>query len=472
MRASGKVDFSKGSVYKNIIYMALPMMTAQIVQLLYNIVDRMYIGHLEGVGKDAITGLGLCFPVIMIVTAFCNLFSSGGSPLCAIEQGKGNTEEAERILGNTFTMLLITGVVLTALGLIFERPLLYLFGASDVTYPYATGYLQIYLLGTVFVTMGTGMNSFISCQGFGRTGMLTVVLGALVNIALDPLFIFALDLGVQGAALATILSQLLSAAWVLKFLTGRKAVLRIRKSYLSPALRRIRRIIALGLTGFIMSFTTAATQIVCSATLYRWGGDLYVGVMTVLNAVREIFTMPVQGLTNGASPVLGFNYGAKQYREVKKGIWFTSFACIGFSALSWLILFLFPGFFIRIFNTDPELVEAGIHSLRIYFAGFFLISLQFAGQSTFVALGKARHAIFFSLLRKAIIVIPFTLLLPLCGLGVDGVFWAEPISNLVGGAACFITMLVTVMPRLRRQPDQVPVPAQEPPPAPKGLPLE
>ncbi len=470
MRKTGKVDFSRGSVYKNIIRMALPMMTAQIVQLLYNIVDRMYIGHLEGVGTDAITGLGLCFPIILIVTAFCNLFSSGGSPLCAIEQGKGDDEEAERIVGNTFTMLFLTGVLLTALGLIFERPLLYLFGASDVTYPYASGYLRIYLLGTVFVTLGTGMNPFISSQGFGRTGRLTVVLGAAANIALDPLFIFVFDMGVEGAALATILSQLLSAVWVLKFLTGRKAVLRIRKKYLFPSFRRILRIMSLGLTGFIMSFTTAVTQIVCSATLSRWGGDLYVGVMTVLNAVREIFTMPIQGLTNGSSPVLGFNYGAQKYGEVKKGIWFTSFACIGFSLLAWLILFLFPEFFIRIFNTNPDLVEAGVRSLRIYFAGFFLISLQFAGQSTFVALGKARHAVFFSLLRKAVIVVPLTILLPMWGLGVDGVFWAEPISNLVGGAACFVTMLLTVMPKLRRPPDEA---GQiDPPPSPHGLPPE
>lgn len=447
-----QTDFSGGKVSRNIIELALPMMAAQLINLLYNMVDRIYIGRIPEVGTMALTGLGLCFPIITIVTAFANLFGMGGSPLCSIEQGCGNKKEAEQIMGNSFAMLVISGIVLTILGLIFSRPILYLFGASDATYPYAQAYVSIYLCGNLFVMISLGMNSFINCQGFGQTGMLTVLLGAVTNIILDPIFIFVLGMGVRGAALATILSQGLSAVWVLKFLTGSRVPLKLTWSGMRLKWKRVKRIISLGLSGFVMSITNSATQIVCNATLQSYGGDMYVGVMTILNSIREIFTMPVMGLTNGSTPVMSYDYGAKEYGRVKQAIRFTSITCIVYTAVSWLVLITFPQVFIRIFNNDPALVNTSIPAIEIYFFGFFMMALQFAGQSTFIALNKAKQAIFFSIFRKVLIVIPLTLYLPnLFGLGVDGVFWAEPISNFIGGLACFVTMLLTILPELKRR---------------------
>lgn len=447
-----QTDFSRGNVYRNILEVAVPMTIAQLLNLLYNIVDRMYIGRIPGAGTLALTGVGLCFPIITLVTAFTYLFGNGGGPLCAMERGRGNEEEAEKLMGNTFSMLIFTGFVLMAAGLLFYKPVLYLFGASDTTFPYAQEYIRIYLLGTVFVMISLGMNPFINNQGFGNTGMLTVLIGAILNILLDPLFIFVFHMGVQGAALATILSQLCSAVWVLRFLTGKKAVLRLKRAALRPGLSRIRRIIALGVSGFIMAFTNSLVQVVCNATLQAYGGDLYVGVMTVLNSVREIITMPVMGLTNGASPVMSFNYGEKAYDRVKKAIGFVTGLCVSYTLIAWGILLVIPQFFIHLFNSSPQLIEKGVPALHIYFFGFCFMALQFTGQSVFVALGKSRQATFFSLFRKAIIVVPLTVLLPrLAGLGVNGVFWAEPISNLVGGCASFFTMLFTVLPELKNK---------------------
>lgn len=447
-----QTDFSKGSVYRNILEVALPMTLAQILNLLYNIVDRMYIGRIPEVGTLALTGVGLCFPIITMISGFTLLFGNGGSTLFAIEWGKGNRSESEKLMGNTFSMLLLTGVVLMAVGYLFHRPILYTFGASDVTFPYAQAYIRVYLLGTLFVMISLGMNSFINGQGFGNMGMLTVLIGAVLNIVLDPIFIFVLDMGVQGAALATILSQFCSAAWALRFLTGKRAVLKLKRSAMKIKWRRVRDIMALGVSGFIMAFTNSLVQVVCNATLQIYGGDMYVGVMTVLNSVREIGTMPVMGLTNGASPVMSFNYGEKAYGRVKQAIGFLTAVCVSYTILAWGVLRLFPEFFIRIFNSEPELLEKGVPALGIYFFGFCFMALQFTGQSVFVALGKSGKATFFSLFRKAIIVTPLTILLPrVAGLGVDGVFWAEPISNLVGGCACFITMILTVLPELREK---------------------
>lgn len=444
-----QTDFSKGSVYKNILEVAVPMTVAQLLNLLYNIVDRMYIGRIPQTGTLALTGVGLCFPIITLITAFSYLFGNGGGPLCAMERGKGNEEEAGFLMGNTFTMLIGAGVILTFLGLMFYRPVLYAFGASDTTFVYAGSYIRIYLLGTVFVMISLGMNPFINSQGFGNIGMLTVLIGAFLNIVLDPIFIFILNMGVKGAALATIISQFCSAVWVLKFLTGKKAELKLKKSSMKLQAARVFRIMGLGFSGFIMAFTNSLVQVVCNATLQAYGGDLYVGVMTVLNSVREIFTMPVMGLTNGASPVMSFNYGEQAYEKVIKAIRFVSIVCILYTIAAWGLLKLAPGFFIRIFNGDPKLLQAGIPALHIYFFGFCFMALQFAGQSVFVALGKSKKATFFSLFRKVIIVVPLTLALPMAGnLGVDGVFWAEPISNLMGGCACFGTMLFTVIPEL------------------------
>lgn len=447
-----QTDFSRGSVYKNIMEVAVPMTFAQLLNLLYNIVDRMYIGRIPKVGTLALTGVGVCFPIITLITAFTYLFGNGGAPLCSMERGRGNEEEAEYLMGNTFSMLVLTGLVLMLAGFLFHKPVLYAFGASDITFPYAGAYIRIYLLGTLFVMISLGMNPFINSQGFGNMGMLTVLIGAVLNIVLDPLFIFVFHMGVQGAALATILSQFCSAVWVLRFLTGPKAVLHLKKAALRIQWKRVRDIMGLGVSGFIMAFTNSLVQVVCNATLQAHGGDLYVGVMTVLNSVREIFTMPVMGLTNGASPVMSFNYGAGAYGRVRQSIRFITVLCVGYTMLAWGVLKLIPEFFIRIFNDQPELVGAGVPALHIYFFGFCFMALQFTGQSVFVALGKSKKATFFSLFRKAIIVVPLTILLPqIGGLGVDGVFWAEPFSNLVGGCACFITMLITILPELNEE---------------------
>lgn len=444
-----QTDFSKGNVYKNILELAVPMTMAQLINLLYNIVDRVYIGRIPEQGTLALTGLGLCFPIITMVSAFANLFGMGGAPLCSIERGRGDTKEAEKIMGTSFSMMILCGVLLTVLGLVFNKPILYAFGASDATYPFARDYIMIYLCGSVFVMIGLGMNSFINSQGFGQIGMLTVLLGAVTNIILDPLFIFVFGMGVKGAALATIISQCLSAVWVLKFLTGKRAVLKLHLDTMRVKWHRLKDIVGLGLSGFIMSVTNSAVQVVCNASLQSYGGDLYVGVMTILNSIREILSMPVQGITNGATPVLGYNYGAGAFSQVKKAIRFMSVVCVSITTASWLILILFPEFFIRIFNNEPQMIEASTEAIQLYFFGFFMMALQFAGQTVFVSLGKAKQAVFFSLLRKAVIVIPLTLMLPqIANLGVKGVFIAEPISNFIGGLACFITMLCMVLPEL------------------------
>ncbi len=437
-------NFGEGPIWKNVVAQAIPLTIAQLVQLLYNIVDRIYIGHLPGVGTAALTGVGLTFPIILFVTAFTSLFGMGGAPLCSIARGAGNRERAERVMACSFTLLAGSSLIIMAVCYLFMEPVLYLFGASDATYGYASSYLKIYLLGTVSVMIGTGMNYFINSQGFPGAAMVTTLLGAVLNLVLDPVFIFLFDMGVPGAALATILSQTASAIWVMAFLMGKKPVLSFRKEYLRPTWAMTKEITSLGLSGFIMSATNCAVQVVCNATLKQYS-DLYIGVMTVLNSVREILSLPVTGLTNGAQPVLGFNYGAGKYKRVKKAIVFTSIIGVIYTGIAWAAVLLFPEIFIRMFSSDPALLEAGVHSLHIYFFGFIFMTLQFSGQTTFVALGKSKQAIFFSLLRKAFIVIPLTILLPkLWGLGADGAFWAEPVSNIIGGTASFTAMMLLV----------------------------
>ena len=445
-------DFSKGSIVKNIINLAVPMTLAQLINVLYNVVDRIYIGRIPGAGSLPLTGVGLCLPILSMVTAFANLFGMGGAPLCSIERGRGNVDEAERIMGNSFAMMVLFGVGLTVLGLVLKRPMLYLFGASDATYPYADQYVTIYLLGSLFVMAGLGMNSFINSQGFGRIGMMTVLLGAVANIILDPLFIFVFHMGVQGAALATIISQFLSAAWIIRFLTGPRTILKLRRSAMKLERRRVLKIMGLGLSGFTMSITNSLVQIVCNATLRDFGGDLYVGAMTVINSIREVVQMPVQGLTNSAQPVMGFNYGAEKYGRVRQAIKFTSAVSIVYTCAIWAGLYFAPGFFIGIFSSEEELLAIGVPAMNIYYFGFFMMSLQMAGQAVFVALGRAKNAVFFSIFRKVIIVFPLTVILPhFWGLGTDGVFLAEPISNFIGGTACYATMLLTVWRELGRR---------------------
>lgn len=424
---------------------ALPLTLAQLVNLLYSIVDRVYLGRIPEVGRLSLTGVGLCLPIISIIMAFANLCGTGGAPLCAIHRGRGDDREAQNVMGNAFTLLLLFGSALTAAGLAFRAPLLRLFGASDVTFGYANDYLTIYLAGTLFVMVSLGMNPFINAQGFPRVGMFSVVLGAGINIVLDPVFIFVLDMGVRGAALATIISQGCSAAWVLIFLTGRHTLLRLTPASMRLAAGRVRRILTLGLSGFFMAVTNALVQILSNATLQVYGGDLYVSVMTILNSVREVISVPVTGLTHGCQPVLSYNYGAGEYGRVRQGIRFVAVLVVGASIGLWALVMGVPSFFIRLFNGDGELLAAGVPSFRLYFSAFFGMAFMFVGQSTFVALGKARYSIFFSVLRKAGIVAPLILLLPgVFGMGVDGVFLAEPVSNVVGGLGSFLTMLLTV----------------------------
>lgn len=443
-------DFSQGSIARNILNLALPMTLAQLINVLYSVVDRIYIGHIPHVSADALTGVGLALPVITVITAFANLFGMGGAPLCSIARGEHEEERAENVMGNSFTLLLISGAVLMTVCLMFREPILYLFGASDVTYPYADQYITIYLLGTLFVMTSLGMNNFINAQGFGKTGMLTVLLGAVLNIILDPILIFGFDMGVRGAAVATVISQGASALWVFRFLTGKKALLKIKRKSMRLKKKLVREITLLGTSGFVMSVTNGLVQIVCNAVLSRHGGDLYVGIMTVINSVREIINMPLTGLTSGAQPVIGYNYGAGRPDRVKAAVKFMTAWSILFSIVVWAVIFFEPRFFMNLFTQETELIQEGIPAMRIYFCGIFMMALQFAGQSTYVALNRPKQAVFFSLFRKVIIVVPLTVALPLVGgLGTSGVFLAEPVSNVIGGTACFVTMLITVWPTLK-----------------------
>lgn len=444
---TSKNDFSKGSVLGNIVSLALPMTLAQLINVLYNIIDRIYIGRLAAQSTLALTGLGVCLPAVTIVIAFANLIGMGGAPLFSIERGAGHNDEAESILGCSFTLILILSAVLTILGFIFKIPLLKLLGASADTLPYADSYLTVYLCGNLFVMVSLGLNSFINAQGFAKTGMMTVVIGAVLNIVLDPVFIFMLDMGVRGAALATVISQLASAVWTFTFLIGKKAVLKIKPQKMRCRARRVKRIVVLGLAGFTMSITNSIVQMAYNMGLQSHGGDVYIGAMTIINSIREVIHMPIAGFSNGAQPVIGFNYGAGRNDRVKTGIKWMSAILTAYTLLAWLMVSLFPRFFIGIFSSDAQIMSVGVTSMHIYFFGFFMMALQSSGQSTFTSLGKSKQAIIFSIFRKVIIVTPLIFILP-HWFGVNGVFLSEPISNFIGGAACFVTMLVTVYRKL------------------------
>ncbi len=448
-------DFASGSVKKRIIAQAVPLTLAQAVQLLYNIVDRIYIGHLPDGGQAALTGLGITFPVIVIIAAFTQLLGTGGTPLFSIARGRKDEREAEAILGNAFALLIIASAVLFGLCYAFRRSILFAFGASEESYFYADQYLRIYLFGTAFSMLVTGLNGYINAQGFPKIGMMTTVLGAVINIILDPVFIFLFDMGVKGAALATVISQGISCIWVLRFLTGKTAILRLKRSTIRISLARTKRIVTLGIPGFVMQGTNSLVQIVCNTQLRLYGemmmaggGDLYISVMTVLGSVRELLSLPVGGIASGSQPVLGFNYGAGEYGRVKEGIRFSALLGMAYTLVAWLVVMLIPRPMIAMFTDDVMTIDVGARMLNIYFFGFVFMAFQFAGQSTFQGLGKAKQAVFFSLFRKAMIVVPLTLLLPRIGFGVEGVFLAEPISNAIGGLACFVTMWLTVYKKL------------------------
>lgn len=445
-----QVDFSQGSVTQNIIQVAAPMLVAQILNLMYNIVDRIYIGRIPGEGLLALGGVGLCFPFITLITAFTNLYGAGGAPLCSIQRGRGNKEEAERIMNTSFWLLVITGAVLTVLGSIFCSPVLTLFGASDTSLPYALPYMRIYLMGTVFSMIALGMNPFINSQGFANVGMTTIFLGAVTNIVLDPVFIFLFHLGVQGAAWATICSQILSAIFVLHFLTGSRAELRLRLKQ-KPSLhkRHVLDIVGLGSASFVMQCTNSLVQIACNRMLGSFGGDVYISTMTIINSVRQILDTPVLAIADGASPILSYNYGAGKYDNVKKAIRVVTLSALAYTAVVWVLILLLPEMFIGIFNNDESLLTVAVPALHIYFFAFIFQALQYSGQTVFKSLNKKKQAIFFSLLRKVVIVVPLTFILPYVGnLRANGVFLAEPVSNFLGGSACFVAMLLMVFPEL------------------------
>ena len=441
---SKKIDFSKGPVWRCIVAQAIPLTIAQLVQLLYNVVDRIYLGHLEDGNSIALTGVGLTFPIVTLIMAFTALFGMGGVPLFSMARGNQDEEKASKILGNVFALLCISSFVLTIVCMVLRRPILFAFGASEASYIYADEYLKIYLWGTFCSMIATGCNGYINAQGFPRIGMFSTLIGAIINIVLDPIFIFGFNLGVSGAALATIIGQAFSAIWVLKFLTGKNAVIPLRIKNIRIQKDISKDVFKLGTSNFIMQGTNCLVQIVCNATLQGYGGDIYVGIMTVTNSIREIFMLPINGIISGAQPVISFNYGAKDYKRVKDGIRFNTFIGASYTMFAWILVIVFPKFWFSVFSDDMQMINIGIGALKIYFFGFVFMAFQFAGQSTFQALGDAKHAIFFSLLRKAFIVVPLTFMLPVIGFGVKGVFLAEPISNVIGGLASYITMRMTI----------------------------
>ena len=453
-----RIDFENGTVVGNILGAALPMLVAQILNLLYNIVDRVYIARIPGVGTAALGAVGLCFPLIVIISAFANLFGSGGAPLFSICRGKKETERAKTIMNTSFTMVCASAMILMALGMLFARPLLVLFGASEDALVYAYPYMMLYLIGTLPSMIAVGMNPFINAQGYSTVGMLSVAIGAIANLLLDPLFIFVFGLGVRGAAVATVLSQTLSALFVLFFLT-KKAELKvrlIRKEELSGCVEDAKNIISLGTAGFIMQLTNSLVTICCNNVLSVTGGDIYISVMTIVSSVRQLVETPIYAMNEGTSPILSYNYGARRPKRVRKAGVVMGLMIFGYTALMWSVIILIPEFLIRIFSSDAVLMKDAVPALKQYFAAFIFMDLQYIGQTVFKSLNKKKHAIFFSLLRKVFIVVPLTYLMPYAlGMGTDGVFLAEPVSNVIGGSLCFITMLLTVLPELKRMEKRV-----------------
>lgn len=412
--------------------LALPAILAQVINLLYNLVDRMYIGHIAKVGSVALTGLGVTMPFIMCVSAFAALVSMGGAPRASIMMGRGNREEAERILGNCTSMLVIVAVIVTAVSQIWGTDILMLFGASESTLPYAWAYVQIYSIGTIFVQLALGLNAFINAQGFAKTGMLTVVIGAVCNIILDPIFIFGLHMGVRGAALATIISQGISCVWIVCFLLGRQTTLRIRKENLRIRPKTVGPCIALGVAPFIMQFTESVLNICFNTSLLKYGGDVAVGAMTILSSVMQMSMLPIQGLTQGAQPIIGFNYGAKKMDRVKKTFRLLLLSCVTFTAVIWLICMLLPQAFILIFTDQAELIAFTKWAMRIYMAVSLIFGVQISCQQTFIALGNAKTSVFLALLRKVLLLIPLIYILPaFMEDKLMAVFLAEPVADVI-----------------------------------------
>ena len=452
-----QIDFEHGGIAQNILKAALPMLVAQVLNLLYNIVDRIYIARIPDIGTAALGAVGLCLPIIVIITAFSNLFGSGGAPLFAIARGSGDKARAGLILNLACTLLLCCAGVLMVIGLLFARPILVLFGASPEALQYALPYLMLYLLGTYPSMLTTGLNPFINAQGYATAGMLSVVIGAAANLVLDPVFIFVLGMGIRGAAAATVLSQLLSAAFVVYFLRC-KSEYRVQPLPLRqlPDNRRcIGDIVSLGTAGFIMQLTNSLVTICCNNVLSVTGGDIYISVMTIVSSVRQLVETPIYAMNEGTSPILSYNYGARRPARVRKAMCVMSAMILGYTAVMWSVIVLAPHALIGIFSSDAVLTADAVPALKQYFAAFIFMDLQYIGQTVFKSLNKKKQAIFFSLLRKVFIVVPLTYLMPyVLHMGTDGVFLAEPVSNVIGGSLCFITMLILVLPELKRMEQQ------------------
>ena len=455
------VDLGKGPVGKLLFSLALPTITSQIVNMLYTLVDRVYIGHMtpvDTVGKLALTGVGVCLPIILVISAFAALIGMGGAPRASIQEGRGDPRGAERIMGNAFTMLVLAALVLTVVFQLFAEPLLLTFGASGNTIGYALDYLRIYTLGTLFVQLTLGMNAYITAQGFTTVSMKTILIGAGLNIVLDPLFIFMLGMGVRGAALATILSQAVSALWVLRFLTGPRTKWRLRRENLRPRAKVVLPCLALGLAPFIMQSTESLISICFNSSLLKYGDDTAVGAMTVLVSIMQLSMMPLQGLTQGCQPIVSYNYGARNPQRVRDAFRCLLRACFLYSMTLWLLVELMPQVFAGIFTPSPELRAYAARALRIYMAANGIFGIQIACQQTFIALGNAKAALFLAILRKIILLIPLIYILPhFFADKVFAVFLAEPVADLLAvctTAAMFAVRFKKSMAELEESPGQ------------------
>ena len=431
-KAKRENDLGRDPIGRLLLRLAVPTVTAQLVNALYNIVDRMYIGHIEGVGDLALTGLGVCFPVIMFVSALSALVGMGGGSRAVVRMGAGDPEGANAILGNCATLLVVLSVVFTILLQLVKEPMLYLFGATDNTIGYALDYLTIYLWGTIFVEISLGLNFFITAQGFSTVGMATVLIGAVINIVLDPILIFGFNMGVQGAALATITAQAVSAVWVVWFLLGRRTRLRLQRRFARLDWKVLSPVLALGISPFIMQSTESLVNIAFNSSLKAYGGDPAVGAMTICSSIMQVFYLLFQGLSQGGQPIVGYNYGAGNLDRVRKTFRLVFTCSLVFSTLSCLAIELFPGMFVAMFNDKPELVEIAVWTLRVYAAGMFMLGVQNACQQTFVALGQAKISLFLALLRKIILLIPLIFILPhFIANQVLAVFLAEPAADIL-----------------------------------------
>lgn len=445
-------DLGRDPIGPLLVRLAVPAVTAQLVNALYNIVDRMYIGHIEGVGDLALTGLGICFPVIMFVSAISALVGMGGGSRAVVRMGEGRMEEANAILGSCTALLVLLSILVTAGFQAVREPMLLLFGATENTLGYASDYLAIYLWGTIFVEISLGLNFFITSQGFSTVSMATVLIGAVANIVLDPIFIFGFGMGVQGAALATITAQAISAVWVLRFLSGKRTRLRFQRRYFRLDGRVLAPVLAVGVSPFIMQSTESLVNISFNSSLKAFGGDPAVGAMTICSSIMQIFNMLFQGLSQGAQPIVGFNYGAGQIDRVKKTFRLLFVSSLAFSTAAWGAIELFPQLFVSIFNDEPELVSIAIWTLRVYVAGMFMLGIQFSCQQTFVALGEAKVSLFLALLRKIILLIPLIFILPNFFTDkVLGVFVAEPAADVLAAATTGLIFLWRFPKILRRR---------------------